>query len=424
MVACKPQEMQQVASTPKNIQKPLSTHTPRPTDTLQLTVTPLVTETAKPSACSKSKIPAELLPTQTASENKKLIALTSGGNYIGDTESEVYVMNFDGSQVLNISNNPASDGDPIWSPDGQKIAFLSFRNSPINYSCHGPSSDCVPELFSIKPDGSGLKQITKGITYFPAWSPNGKQLAFVHYFKVDPSLSPSGGENESMLSDIYLVDANGSNLQNLTNKPSIYRDVVWSPDGQHLAFTISWPTNSIGIIDSDGTNLSIYSDIPAKEISWIPEGTNLVFLSYDDDIYKISAEFTQVDKITSTPKAHKSLMKLSQDGKWLVYQLNDSESLCNQIRALNMENFQDYFVYDVEDVEKLSDKSSGIPFLPSSLGIDSIELTQDGAQLIFTQMIRFDSIIAELPSTFSISLDGTNLKQFGTSDITSPSIQP
>jgi dipeptidyl aminopeptidase/acylaminoacyl peptidase len=410
--------------------------TARPSDAIQATDIVSATVAATSSECSKSTIPPSLLPTRTVSKSNKLIAFVNSSNsYSGDGEADIHVMNLDGSNQKNISNYPGMDTNPIWSPDGKKVAYLSLRNSPLKAFCHGPSSECVPELFLSNFDGTGSRQITKGITYSPTWSPDSRQIAFIHYFRVYPSLFPLipiGGHNERMLSNIYLVDASDANLHNLTNKPGIYDNVVWSPDGKRIAFILSWPSDGIGIINSDGTRLSIYPDFHAQEISWTPDGKNLVFIGSKDDIYKLSADFIQINKLTSTPDALKSMLTFSRDGKWLIYYFQDIKSLCGQIRALNMETLQDYFVYDEQDVQKLTEKSTGITFLPSSLGISSIDLSQDGTQLVFSQIIRFDGVIPETERIFTIDLDGKNLRQIDTSnaeyydlyDAYSPTFQP
>ena len=82
--------------------------------------------------------------------------------------SEVFVMNVDGTNPVNLSKNAAFDGWPIWSPDGNKILFSSNRAGPAN----------IGQLYVINPDGSGLQQITDGPGSFvqPSWSRDGKKI--------------------------------------------------------------------------------------------------------------------------------------------------------------------------------------------------------------------------------------------------------
>ncbi len=87
---------------------------------------------------------------------------------IGQRNSEVFVANVDGSSELNLSNNAAFDGWPVWSPDGRQIAFASNRAGPAN----------VGQLYVVNVDGTGLRQITSGPWSHaqPAWSFDGKKI--------------------------------------------------------------------------------------------------------------------------------------------------------------------------------------------------------------------------------------------------------
>ena len=88
--------------------------------------------------------------------------------------SEVFVMNADGTNPVNLTKNAAYDGWPMWSPDGKKILFSSNRAGPAN----------IGQLYVINPDGSGLQQITDGPGSFvqPSWSRDGKRiLAHQHW---------------------------------------------------------------------------------------------------------------------------------------------------------------------------------------------------------------------------------------------------
>jgi Tol biopolymer transport system component len=82
--------------------------------------------------------------------------------------SEVFVMNIDGTGEVNISNSPAFDGWPTWSPDGSTVIFSSNRRGPAN----------VGQLFVVDPEGKVIKQITRGEGGFvqPSFSANSKKI--------------------------------------------------------------------------------------------------------------------------------------------------------------------------------------------------------------------------------------------------------
>ena len=94
--------------------------------------------------------------------------------------------------------------EPVWSPDGTRIAFESFREG------NG-------DIYVMNADGSGLTRLTSdpALDSSPSWSPDGTRIAF--------ESSREGNIN------IYVIDADGSNLARLTDDPAVDKDPVWSP---------------------------------------------------------------------------------------------------------------------------------------------------------------------------------------------------
>jgi Tol biopolymer transport system component len=118
--------------------------------------------------------------------------------------TEIYVMNADGSGQRNLTRNPARDDEPVWSPDGRKIAFVSRR-------------DGKPEVYVMHADGSGQRNLTRnpGRDSAPAWSADGRTIAF--------------HSNRDRNTEIYVMNADGSGQRNLTRNPTNDVSFAWSP---------------------------------------------------------------------------------------------------------------------------------------------------------------------------------------------------
>lgn len=154
-----------------------------------------------------------------------------------ETNSEIYLIKTDGSDPINLTNHPANDRNPSWSPDGSKLLFSSDRlgnyelyildittgqltqitNSPYN-EIHGDWSlndeivlvsdeDGDKEIMIINLDGKNLKKLTSNTAQdvLPAWSPYGTQVAFSSYRR--------GSRDKG---DIYVIDRDGTNEKLLT----------------------------------------------------------------------------------------------------------------------------------------------------------------------------------------------------------------
>jgi TolB protein len=236
---------------------------------------------------------------------------------------EIYLMDFDGRNVREITHHHSICLSPHFSPDGKKIIFTSYKegnpdlyikdlhtweerrishypglNISPSWSPNGQrlaltlSKDGNPEIYTMRPDGSELIRVTHNpaIDVSPAWSPDGKKLAFV---------SNRGGTPQ-----IYVMDANGQNVQRLTFEGTYNTHPAWSPRGDRIAFDALIDGNhNICTIHPDGSDFRILTaNLNRCETpSWSPDGRHLAFSSNQDGdphIFSMDAEGTQLNRLT------------------------------------------------------------------------------------------------------------------------------
>jgi Tol biopolymer transport system component len=145
----------------------------------------------------------------------RLLAFASTQN--GD--SDIYTMHADGSGLTNLTNDPAFDGNPFWSPDGKQIAFMSGRSGSA-------------QIYLMDADGSNIIQLTNGegnsnfdVNGYTPWSPDGTKLIFANKLP------------EEQYWKLYVMNMNEKTSTALTNESGGYLRPAWSADGEHIAFT-------------------------------------------------------------------------------------------------------------------------------------------------------------------------------------------
>src|SRR5437588_173733 len=129
-----------------------------------------------------------------------------------DGNKEIYVMNADGTGQVNISNNPALDANPYWSPDGTKITFDSNRDGNF-------------EIYVMNADGSNQTRVTNNTAsdQDPSFSPDGTKIVF------------QSNRVQSSTPQIFVMNADGTNPVQLTSAGGNF-DPAFSPDGTKITF--------------------------------------------------------------------------------------------------------------------------------------------------------------------------------------------
>jgi Tol biopolymer transport system component len=222
-----------------------------------------------------------------------------------DGQVDIYSMRPHGGGVRNITKDRHPDFQPAWSPDGTTIAFVSL---------HVESSQ-VSQLYTMDPQGGQRTRLTDlkaGNALEPAWSPDGERIAFYASF---------GGAIDD---EIYIVDADGSDLVRITNNDRSDSNPAWSPDGTRLAFVRD---ATISTMDPDGTDVQRLSPegILGFDPAWSPDGRRLAFIGRSVsagqyDLFTIRADGTRLMQLDETDRTESS-PSWSPDGRRIVYVL-------------------------------------------------------------------------------------------------------
>ena len=318
--------------------------------------------------------------------------LLFSSNRVGNWE--IYMMNSDGSNPVNLTNHPADDRGPTWSPSRKRIAFVSNRDgneeiyvmningseskrltrnpesdmspswAPDCASCHGSNNRIRKvrranterllfvserghqlDIYMINVDGSGevnLSRTDLADETDPAWALDGEHIVFV--------------SNRDGNKEIYLMNADGSDVVRLTNSLAEERHPQPSPDRNKIAFLLDRNGHRyLFTMDIDGSHQINLPGILSKNVcsafSWSPDGMRIIFATEGtraNDLYMMNSDgsgkvsLTSIhrdgcpDKIASWSIGGSKLAYAAKEGgNWEIYVMQITGQIPNPVRLTN-----------------------------------------------------------------------------------------
>ena len=197
---------------------------------------------------------------------------------------DIYIMDINGHNQVNLTDHHADDMEPVWSPTGEHILFVSDREG-------------VPDLYLMEPDGSNVRRIFKQKTFreTPIWSPDGEQIVYVHN-RFQLNIAKKDGTEVETLTELFTPD---------------YVHPDWSPDGTKVAFDVLQKMRTHLIDLQMRTKVPLLPELnyfmlnaewslDGKRIAFagMPKNQNLHLIDFDDRrVYIVNADGTGLKQV-------------------------------------------------------------------------------------------------------------------------------
>ena len=212
--------------------------------------------------------------------------------------SELWVMDWNGSNPKQLTKHGSIALAPAWAPDGSKLVFTSFLRG-------------TPALFELIPQEGYLRPLWNqgGVNSSASFSPDGSQVAFAS--SVDGNV------------DIYAISTQDGTSRRLTTARGIDTQPAWAPNGRQIAFTSARAGSpQIFLMDSDGSNvrqLSFGSQFH-DEATWAPDGTRVACTTRENRTFQLATidTVTAARQVLAGPGNNESPM-FSPDGSMIAF---------------------------------------------------------------------------------------------------------
>lgn len=220
---------------------------------------------------------------QWSPDGRQIVFYTYWGSEKGQTDGQdIVIINADGTNRKRLTTN-GYNTDPAWSPDGSQIVFRALKDQ--NWGLY---------LLDVQTGSISLLIDTPFMDRAPHWSPDGKKILF----------SSGYGSNRESGEDIYMVNADGSGLQQLTNRAGEESLAEWSPDGQSIIFNAETDsTTQLFIMRADGGEQRQLTTAGVNySASFSSDGQKIVYVSYvnnNSEIFTLDLQSNRSTRLTN-----------------------------------------------------------------------------------------------------------------------------
>ncbi|MBZ0299898.1 MAG: DPP IV N-terminal domain-containing protein, partial [Anaerolineae bacterium] len=223
-------------------------------------------------------------------------------------QSDIWAVNIGDRTPIRLTNSPEDERDPVWSPDGRRLAYASRQDGNWELYIYDLQSGTTSRMtFDLSFQGA------------PRWSPDGQWLVYESY----------QGNNL----DVYIMGVDGSQVKRLTDYPGPDFSPAWSPDGRRIAF-VSWRDGNQDIYlfslddprDAASVNVTHTALREEDYPTWSPDGKLLAFSALDEGVEKIFVLPVDDPNATAQVLGRGRTPTWSPDGRSLIVAVDSFDS--------------------------------------------------------------------------------------------------